>query len=83
MTAAPPQHRPTLADDRLAQGRESALWTSALATVLAPAWSGFDVLLEPQAAPGFVAVRLACTVPMLIAVWALWRLPSAAGSPGC
>ena len=74
-SAPPPQHRPTLEQDRLARGREAALVTSGLATIAVPAWSGLDLLLEPQVAGTFLAVRLACMVPMLIAVWALWRLP--------
>ena len=72
----PRRHRPVLADDRLTRARrESALWVSALAVVVAPAWSGFDLLLEPQAARAFLVVRLACVVPMLVALWVLWRRP--------
>jgi diguanylate cyclase (GGDEF)-like protein len=72
----PRRHRPVLADDRLTRARrESALWVSGLAVVVAPAWSGFDLLLEPQAARAFLVVRLACVVPMLLALWVLWRRP--------
>jgi diguanylate cyclase (GGDEF)-like protein len=72
----PRRHRPVLADDRLTRARrESALWVSGLAVVVAPAWSGFDLLLEPQAARAFLVVRLACVVPMLVALWVLWRRP--------
>ncbi|TFV58113.1 GGDEF domain-containing protein [Geodermatophilus sp. DF01-2] len=75
-SGAPPlRHRPTLAEDRLARARESALWTSALAVFVVPAWSGFDVLLEPRVARVFIAVRLGCLVPMVAAVWLLWRHP--------
>jgi diguanylate cyclase (GGDEF)-like protein len=49
--------------------------TSALATVAVPAWSVLDLALEQDIAGEIIAVRLACIVPMLIAVWALWRLP--------
>lgn len=48
---------------------------SGLAVVIAPAWSGFDLLLEPQAARAFLVVRLAGVVPMLVALWVLWRRP--------
>ena len=48
---------------------------SALAVVIAPAWSGFDLLLEPQAAQAFLVVRLASVVPMLVVLWVLWRRP--------
>ena len=75
MTSAPPPHRPSVEEDRLARARESALWTAGLATVIAPAWGGFDAVLEPQIARDLVTVRLACLLPMLLAVWALWRLP--------
>jgi diguanylate cyclase (GGDEF)-like protein len=57
------------------RARESALWVSGLAVVIAPAWSGFDLLLEPQVAWAFLVVRLAGTVPMLVALWVLWRRP--------
>ena len=48
---------------------------SGLAVVIAPAWSGFDLLLEPQAARAFLVVRLAGVVPMLVVLWVLWRRP--------
>ena len=48
---------------------------SGLAVVIAPAWSGFDLLLEPQAARAFLVVRLASVVPMVVALWVLWRRP--------
>lgn len=48
---------------------------SGLAVVIAPAWSGFDLLLEPQAARAFLVVRLAGVLPMLVALWVLWRRP--------
>lgn len=76
MTTAPsPPYRPAVEQDRLARARESALWASGLATVIAPAWSGFDAVLEPQIARDLITVRLACLLPMLLAVWTLWRLP--------
>ncbi|SDN39245.1 diguanylate cyclase [Geodermatophilus sp. DSM 45219] len=76
MTTDPsPPYRPAVEQDRLARARESALWTSGLATVVVPAWSGFDWLLEPQVARDFLVLRLACLLPMLAALWALWRLP--------
>ncbi|WP_448611787.1 diguanylate cyclase [Geodermatophilus sp. URMC 60] len=75
MSTPRPPHRPTLAEDRLARARESALWTSGLATVVAPLWSGLDLALEPQIARDLVTARLVCLLPMLLAVWALWRLP--------
>jgi diguanylate cyclase (GGDEF)-like protein len=73
VTAAPTPHRPP--PEAYLGARESALWTSGLATLIAPLWAGFDLLLEPQLARDFLVLRLACAVPMLVAVWALWRLP--------
>jgi diguanylate cyclase (GGDEF)-like protein len=57
------------------RAQTSALGLSALAAVVAPAWSGFDLLLEPRVAASFVLVRFLCLVPMLAAVWLLWRRP--------
>ncbi|SFF36184.1 GGDEF domain-containing protein [Blastococcus tunisiensis] len=54
---------------------KSALLVAALATVVAPAWSVFDLLLEPRVAGSFVVLRFACLVPMLALVWLLWRRP--------
>jgi diguanylate cyclase (GGDEF)-like protein len=48
---------------------------SGLAVVISPAWSGFDLLLEPQLARTFLVVRLAGVVPMMVALWLLWRRP--------
>jgi diguanylate cyclase (GGDEF)-like protein len=53
----------------------SALGLGALAAVVAPAWSVFDVLLEPRVAASFVLLRFLCLGPMLVAVWLLWRRP--------
>ena len=53
----------------------SALSVSVLAVIVAPAWSVFDELLEPRVATAFVLVRFACLVPMLAALWLLWRRP--------
>jgi diguanylate cyclase (GGDEF)-like protein len=57
------------------RAHSSALGLGVLAAVVAPAWSVFDVLLEPGVAATFVALRFACLVPMLVAVWLLWRRP--------
>jgi diguanylate cyclase (GGDEF)-like protein len=65
----------TAAQELLDRARTSALAMSALASVAAPAWSVFDVLLEPRVASSFVVLRFACVVPMLVAVWLLWRRP--------
>jgi diguanylate cyclase (GGDEF)-like protein len=58
-----------------AQARTSGLIIAAAALVVFPAWSGFDVLLEPELASSFLAVRLAGLVPIGLAGWLLWRRP--------
>ena len=69
------RQRPVPDDDRRTRAQESALWVSGLAVVIAPAWSGFDLLLEPQLARTFLVVRLASVVPMMVALWLLWGRP--------
>jgi diguanylate cyclase (GGDEF)-like protein len=55
--------------------RSSSLTIAAAAVVLFPAWSGFDLLLEPQLALAFLEVRLVALIPILAAGWLLWRHP--------
>jgi GGDEF domain-containing protein len=40
-----------------------------------PAWAGFDAVLRPDLVGRFAVIRLMCTVPMLVALWLLWRCP--------
>jgi hypothetical protein len=75
--------RPVVPDHRRNGARESALWVSGLAVVIAPGWSGFDLLLEPQAVRAFLVVRLVSVVRMLVALWVLWRRPWDAAGPSC
>jgi diguanylate cyclase (GGDEF)-like protein len=55
------------------RARTSALIISVTALLVVPAWSFFDLALEPQHARAFITVRLLCDVPVLAAVVALWR----------
>ena len=57
------------------QGHASALILAAAALVVFPAWSGFDVLLEPELAPSFLVVRLVALVPIAFVTWLLWFRP--------
>lgn len=57
------------------RARTSGLIVAVAALVVFPAWSGFDLLLEPGLAPSFLVVRLAGLAPMGIAAWLLWRHP--------
>ena len=57
------------------RARVSALMVAVISAVAVPAWSGFDLLLEPHHARAFIAVRLICDVPVLAAIWVLRRRP--------
>jgi diguanylate cyclase (GGDEF)-like protein len=70
-----PSETPDAARELLDRAHLSALAISVLASVVAPAWSVFDLLLEPRFATTFITLRFASLVPMLTAVWILWRRP--------
>ncbi|MCV2490701.1 GGDEF domain-containing protein [Geodermatophilus sp. YIM 151500] len=57
------------------RARTSGLLIGVLAAVIVPAWSMFDAILEPARATSFTVLRLACTVPVLLVTWLLWRHP--------
>jgi diguanylate cyclase (GGDEF)-like protein len=73
---------PPLADqhraERAHRARATALVIAVTALVVVPAWSAFDLVLEPDHAPAFIALRLSCDVPILAAVWLLRRRPELA-----
>jgi diguanylate cyclase (GGDEF)-like protein len=46
-----------------------------VAVVAVPAWTLVDRISVPEQAGTFLVVRLLCDIPMLVALWALWRLP--------
>jgi diguanylate cyclase (GGDEF)-like protein len=79
LTAPGESATPVVADDDLVRqamsegARSAGLIIAAAAVVLFPAWSGFDLLLEPQLAATFLVVRLAALVPILVAGCLLWR----------
>jgi diguanylate cyclase (GGDEF)-like protein len=54
------------------RARTSALLISMTALLVVPVWSFFDVALEPAHARAFITLRLACDLPILAAVLALW-----------
>jgi diguanylate cyclase (GGDEF)-like protein len=66
---------PELSEELRERGRASALLITVFATVVLPAWAGFDAVLEPDLAGRFASLRLLCTVPMLVALLLLWRRP--------
>jgi diguanylate cyclase (GGDEF)-like protein len=66
---------PELLGELRQRGRGSALLIVAFATLAFPAWTGFDLLLEPDLVGRFGLVRVFCALPMLAALWLLWRHP--------
>src|SRR3954454_24112864 len=66
---------PRLHQELRERGRASALLITVFATVVLPAWAGFDAVLEPDLVGRFFIMRLLCTFPMLVALWLLWRRP--------
>lgn len=63
----------TAPDEELTRrARSSGLLITAVALVLVPAWGVFDVILEPQQAHDFIAVRLICEIPLLACLLVLW-----------
>jgi len=66
---------PRLHEELRERGRGSALLITVFATLVLPAWTGFDAVLEPDLVGRFAGSRLLCTLPMLAALWLLWRRP--------
>jgi diguanylate cyclase (GGDEF)-like protein len=67
---------PELRGELRQRGRASALLIVAFAMLAFPAWTGFDLLLEPDLVGRFGLVRVFCALPMLAALWVLWRHPA-------
>lgn len=66
---------PGLRDELVDRARATGLVVGWVAVVAVPAWTVVDRIAVPQLAGTFLWVRLLCDVPMLLAMWALWRLP--------
>jgi diguanylate cyclase (GGDEF)-like protein len=66
---------PGLADELVNRARAAGLLVGWVAVVAVPAWTVVDRIAVPQLSGAFLAVRLLCDIPMLLAMWALWRLP--------
>jgi diguanylate cyclase (GGDEF)-like protein len=71
MTAAIPGLRERLIE----RARGAGLLVGSAAVVVVPLWTVVDSVLAPNQVGTFLVVRLACDIPMLLALWALWRLP--------
>jgi diguanylate cyclase (GGDEF)-like protein len=66
---------PGLGEELVDRARTAGLLVSWLAVIAMAAWTVVDRLTVPAQAPTFLVVRLLADVPMLLAVFALWRLP--------
>lgn len=55
------------------RARTSSLIITVTALLVVPAWSFFDLALEPRHARAFITVRLLCDLPLLAAALVLWR----------
>jgi diguanylate cyclase (GGDEF)-like protein len=66
---------PGLRDELVDRARFAGLLVGWVAVVAVPAWTVVDRMTVPELADAFLVVRLLCDVPMLLAMFALWRLP--------
>ena len=66
---------PGLAEERAERARTAGLLVGWVAVVVMPLWSLVDLVTESGNAATFLAVRLLCEIPMLLALLALWRHP--------
>ncbi len=66
---------PGLRDELVDRARTAGLLIGWVAVLAVPAWTVVDRLAVPELAALFLIVRLLCDVPILLAMYALWRLP--------
>jgi diguanylate cyclase (GGDEF)-like protein len=66
---------PGLRDELAQRARSAGLLVAAVAVVAVPAWTVVDRIAVPHLVGTFLVVRLLSEVPMLLAMFALWRLP--------
>ena len=66
---------PGLRDELVDRARAAGLLVGWVAVLAVPAWTVVDRMTVPELADAFLVVRLLCDVPMLLAMFALWRLP--------
>jgi diguanylate cyclase (GGDEF)-like protein len=72
---------PGLRDELVDRARATGLIVGWVAVVAVPAWTVVDRIAVPHLAETFLWVRLLCDIPMLLAMWAMWRLPLGRGRP--
>ncbi|MEO6204403.1 MAG: GGDEF domain-containing protein [Mycobacteriales bacterium] len=61
--------------ERVHRARATALVLSVTALLVVPAWSVFDLVLEPRQAKAFIVLRLVADLPILAGIWLLCRRP--------
>jgi diguanylate cyclase (GGDEF)-like protein len=66
---------PGLSDELSQRARTAGLLISWVAVLGVPAWTVVDRIAVPELSGLFLTVRLLGDIPMLLAMWALWRLP--------
>jgi diguanylate cyclase (GGDEF)-like protein len=71
----PVDPRGPLLPEQLSRSRATGLTITALATLVATVWLGFDRAVEPSWASTFLLARLIGDMPMLTCLWLLWRRP--------
>jgi diguanylate cyclase (GGDEF)-like protein len=66
---------PGLRDELVDRARNAGLLVGWVAVVAMPAWTVVDRITVPELAGSFLLLRMVGDIPMLLAVYALWRLP--------
>jgi diguanylate cyclase (GGDEF)-like protein len=65
---------PGLGEELADRARTAGLLVAAVAVVAMPTWTIVDHIAVPELADTFLAVRLLCDIPLLLAMWALARM---------
>jgi diguanylate cyclase (GGDEF)-like protein len=66
---------PGLREELIDRARTAGVLVCWVAVIALPAWTLVDRIAVPEQAGTFLLVRLLCDIPMLLALWALRRLP--------
>jgi len=66
---------PGLREELVERARGTGLLVGGGAAAVVPLWTFVDRALAPDLAATFLLIRLVCDLPVLLALFALWRLP--------
>ena len=66
---------PGLREELAGRARGAGLLVAVVASIAVPTWTVVDRIAVPHLVDAFLAVRLLSVIPMLAAMYALWRLP--------